>query len=39
MAGRISLVVPCYNEQQAIPLFYAEACKAAEELRLSLIHI
>lgn len=33
MAGRISLVVPCYNEQQAIPLFYAEACKAAEELR------
>lgn len=33
MAGRISLVVPCYNEQQAIPLFYAEACKAADELR------
>ncbi len=33
MAGRISLVVPCYNEQQAVPLFYAEACKAAEELR------
>lgn len=33
MAERISLVVPCYNEQQAIPLFYTEACKAAEELK------
>ena len=33
MAERISLVVPCYKEQQAIPLFYTEACKAAEELK------
>lgn len=33
MAERISLVVPCYNEQQALPLFYERVCATAEELR------
>ena len=28
----ISLIVPCYNEEEAMPLFYQEAA-------LSLIHI
>ena len=30
----ISLVIPCYNEQDAIPIFYKEACKVLEELKL-----
>ena len=25
---RISLIVPCYNEQEALPLFYEAACAA-----------
>ena len=29
----LSLVVPCYNEQEAMPLFYQETTKVAEELR------
>jgi len=29
----ISLVVPCYNEQDAIPFFYKEACTVLEELK------
>jgi len=28
----ISLVAPCYNEQEAIPIFYKEACAVLEEL-------
>ena len=23
----LSLIVPCYNEEEALPLFYEEACK------------
>lgn len=30
---RISVIVPCYNEQEAIPIFYREIVKTAEELR------
>lgn len=29
---KISIVVPCYNEQEAIPLFYEEITKTAEKL-------
>lgn len=26
----ISVVVPCYNEQESLPLFYKEICRVAE---------
>lgn len=29
---KISIVVPCYNEQEAIPIFYEEIIKTAKEL-------
>ena len=29
----ISLVVPCYNEQESIPIFYRDACEVLEELK------
>lgn len=29
---RISIVIPCYNEQEAIPIFYEAISKTAEEL-------
>lgn len=29
---KISLVVPCYNEEEVLPYFYEEFCKAAEQL-------
>jgi glucosyltransferase len=29
----ISLVVPCYNEEQALPLFYKEAARVADEMQ------
>lgn len=32
---RVSLVVPCYNEEEAMPLFYAEAARVGEALRQS----
>lgn len=25
----ISFVVPCYNEEESLPLFYDEACRVA----------
>lgn len=31
----ISLVVPCYNEEEAMPLFYAEASRVAAEMKTS----
>ena len=29
---KISIIVPCYNEQEAIPIFYDAITKTAEEL-------
>ena len=29
----ISIVIPCYNEEESLPLFYAEMCKVMEEMR------
>ena len=31
----ISLVVPCYNEEEALPLFYKEAARVAAEMKTS----
>lgn len=30
---KISIIVPCYNEEQAIPFFYDEITKIAEEMK------
>lgn len=31
--GKISIIVPCYNEEESIPLFYKEICKVADEFK------
>ena len=31
----LSIVVPCYNEQEAMPYFYKEICRVAEEMKAS----
>ena len=28
----ISLIVPCYNEEEAMPLFYQEAVRVAAQM-------
>lgn len=30
---QLSIVVPCYNEEEAIPIFYRETLKAVEPLK------
>ena len=30
---KISIIVPCYNEEEALPLFYDEICKTADTFR------
>lgn len=30
--GNLAIIVPCYNEQEALPLFYKEASKVLEKL-------
>ncbi len=32
MLTDISIIVPCYNEQEALPLFYAEITRVAEQM-------
>lgn len=34
MNPSISIVVPCYNEEEAIPIFYAEATKVLESMQV-----
>ena len=29
------IVIPCYNEQEALPYFYKEICRVAEEMKAS----
>ena len=31
----LSLVVPCYNEEDAVPVFYTETCRVLEEMKLT----
>ena len=31
----ISLIVPCYNEEESMPLFYQEVCRVAEQMKSS----
>lgn len=33
MNRKITLVVPCYNEEEVLPLFYEEFCKVSRELQ------
>ena len=33
---KLSLVIPCYNEEDAIPIFYEETLKVTEELQSEL---
>ena len=30
---KISVIVPCYNEEESMPLFYGEICKVAESFK------
>lgn len=32
MKHKISLIVPCYNEQEVLPIFYNETCKVIEKM-------
>ena len=29
---KISIIVPCYNEEEAVPLFYREICRVFQEI-------
>ena len=29
---KISIIIPCYNEQEAVPLFYTESMRVLKEL-------
>lgn len=31
---KISLIVPCYNEEESLPLFYDEVCKLAKNMKM-----
>ena len=31
----ISIIVPCYNEEESIPLFYEQMCKIMEQMQES----
>ena len=29
---KISIVVPCYNEEESLPIFYEEICKVSKKM-------
>ena len=29
----VSFVVPCYNEEESLPIFYKEACNVSDNIR------
>ena len=29
----LTLIIPCYNEEKALPFFYEEVCRVGEELK------
>ena len=31
---KISIVVPCYNEEESLPLFYEEICRVAKDMKV-----
>ena len=31
----ISIIVPCYNEEESIPIFYEEICKIADKMKVN----
>lgn len=33
----LSLVVPCYNEEDVIPIFYAETARVIDEMNLYVV--
>ena len=33
MKPRLYMIIPCYNEEEAIPIFYREALKVIEQLK------
>ncbi|MEL3908174.1 MAG: glycosyltransferase family 2 protein [Treponemataceae bacterium] len=33
--SKLCLVVPCYNEEEAIPIFYKETCRVLDDMNLS----
>ena len=35
MEKEISVIVPCYNEEESIPLFYAEMKKVIEDMNVN----
>ena len=34
MNPKFSIVIPCFNEEEAIPIFYEEACKVIKIMKL-----
>ena len=33
MSKLISIVVPCFNEEESLPIFYKEICKIREKMK------
>jgi glycosyltransferase involved in cell wall biosynthesis len=31
----LSVIVPCYNEEEALPFFYKEICKVSKKMNIN----
>ena len=31
--SRMSIVVPCFNEEEALPVYYREMCRVMQEMK------